>query len=93
MFFGTISPSSMCRYVASDRAITKDTACPAPAGTPNEWNAGSSRCAMAGSATTPRTRVHSVMPSCAAAIRADTCSRPHSTFLARRSPCSACGSI
>ncbi|CAM5254960.1 hypothetical protein SVIOM74S_03743 [Streptomyces violarus] len=89
MFFGTISPSSMCRYVARASAITKDTACPAPSGTPMAWNTGSSRCAIAGSATTPSTSVHSVMPSCAAAISADTCSRPHSTLLARRSPRSA----
>ena len=30
MFFGTISPSSMCRYVARVSAITNETACPAP---------------------------------------------------------------
>ena len=41
---------------------------------------------MAGSATMPSTRVHSVMPSCAAASRADTCCRPHRTLFARRSP-------
>ena len=51
---------------------------PAPSGTPTAWNTGSSRCAMAGSATTPSTSVHSVMPSWAAASSAETCSRPHS---------------
>ncbi len=92
-FFGTISPSSMCRYVARVSAMTKETAWPALVGTPTAWNTGSSRCAIAGSATMPSTSVHSVMPSWAAASSAETCSSPHRTLRARRSPCSACGSI
>ena len=44
---------------------------------------------MAGSATAPRTREDTVMPSWAVASIADTCSRPQMTVRARRSPASA----
>lgn len=62
-------------------------------GTPIASNGGSSRCAMAGSATAPSTREEMVMPSCAVAMAADRCSMPHRVLFARRLPRRASGSI
>ncbi len=93
MFFGIISPMSMCRYVARVSAITKAIGWTRASGTPTASNGGSSRCAMAGSATAPSTSDEMVMPSWAVAMAADRCSRPQRVLLARRLPWTACGSI
>ncbi len=93
MFFGIISPISMCRYVARVRAIAKATGWTSACGMWTASNAGSIRCAMAGSATAPSTREETVMPSWAVAIIWEMCSRPHRVIRARLSPAFARGSI
>lgn len=93
MFLGTISPISMCRYVARVRAITNAIGCTSASGTFIASNGGSSRCAMAGSATAPSTSDDTVMPSWAVAIIADRCSNAQSVIFARFSPARARGSI
>ena len=54
--------------------------------TPSACSGSSMRCAIAGSATTPRLVEHTVMPSWAHASMSETCSIAHSTVRARRSP-------
>ncbi len=93
MFFGTISPTSMCRYVAAVRAITNAIGWISPWGTPTASNGGSSRWAMAGSATAPSTSEETVMPSWAVAITAERCWSPQRVDAARALPFSAAGSI
>ncbi len=93
MFFGTISPISMCRYVARVSAITNATGWTRACGRWTASKPGSSRCAMAGSATAPSTSEETVMPSWAVAIIAERCSSAHSVIRARLSPAWARGSI
>ena len=68
MFFGTISPTTVCRKTTTPSASTNATGCTAPSGSPIAWNGPSSRCARAGSAIAPRPSEQMVMPSCAPAI-------------------------
>lgn len=73
-FLGIISPATTCRYVTIDRAMTSDTGWIRTSGRCTAWKSGSSRCAMAGSATAPSPSEHSVTPSWHAASMSETCS-------------------
>lgn len=61
--FGTISPSTMCRYETTMYAIVIDSVCATgPASSPKPDNSGSTSRAIAGSPTKPRPMLANVMP-------------------------------
>src|SRR5690625_1997612 len=92
MFFGTISPSTMCSAVTIPSAIASAMGWTSPWGTPTAANGPSSRCATAGSPTAPRPTEHTVIPSCAQAIIKETSSMARNVIRAAPEPPAANGS-
>ncbi len=93
MFFGTISPSTMCRNTTTASAMMNATVCRAAPLMPTAASGISSRCATAGSPMAPRPSEHTVMPSWAPAIMRETRSIARSVIRAEREPAAARGSI
>ncbi len=93
MFFGTISPSTTCRYTTIVIATTKDTGCSRFSGTFRSSKTGSSRCATAGSPRAPSPSDATVIPSWAPAITRETFSMARNVVRATRDPAAARGSI
>ena len=88
MFFGTISPITMCRTVTTDSAMTNAIGCSTASGTPSGPNTSSSRCATAGSPSAPSASEQIVIPSWAAASIIERCSLARSTVPAPEVPAS-----
>ena len=93
MFLGTISPNTTWAKRTTARAAAKPTTWAEAPGSPARASGASTRCAMAGSATTPRVVEATVTPSWQMASMRDTCRRACRAWRLPGLPCSARGSI